>query len=174
MRFFKEVQRATLKTNQYINDNSGSLLDLLLFLLTPIIALDVLRQLFTTGGLFWTIMTLAYIGFFALIPTLWMRSTVESQNPERDFISYLGSPRTYLTALILILIPIAYSYIPAMANMTNSLTIQTFDYSSDYLAVLLYILFTALILRFSFIIPLAPCVEKYLFLSRQSLRPRCR
>jgi hypothetical protein len=154
MRFLKEVQRATLKTNQYINDNNGSLLDLLLLLVTPVIALDTFRQLFNSGGLFWTGLTLAYIGFFALIPTLWMRSTVENKDPERDFISYLGSPRTYLTALILILIPIAYSYIPTIAALLNTLMMQVFAYSSEYLTSLLYVLFTALILRFSFIIPL--------------------
>jgi hypothetical protein len=154
MEFLKEAQRATLKTNTYINDNGDSLIDLLLLLVTPLVAIDVLRQLFAPDSMIWVSMTFLYISIFMLIPTLWLRSTVESKDPDRDFISYLGSSKTYLTNLILILVIITYIKMPEAANVLDGMIAayipQGFAYTEAVLAVISSLIF----LRLSFLIPL--------------------
>lgn len=154
MDFLKDAQRATLKTNTYINDNGSSLIDLLLLLVTPVIALDVLRQLFTEGGIVWLGMSFLYLCLYMLIPTLWLRSTVESKDPDRDFISYLASSKTYLTNLILILVAIIYIKIPDIAAFTNQFALDSFGMELKHTKTIIVTVLSLLFLRLSFLIPL--------------------
>ncbi len=154
MNFLKEAQRATLKTNTYINDNGGSLIDLLLLLVTPLIAIDVLRQFFSPDSLIWIAMSFFYICVFMLIPTLWLRSTVESDDPERDMVSYLGCSKTYLANLVLILVTIAYIKIPHMAALLNSIISMYIEGGFDYTGTVLSVALSLFLLRLSFLIPL--------------------
>jgi hypothetical protein len=154
MKFLKEAQRATLKTNAYINGNGDSLIDLLLLLITPLIAIDVLRQFFLPDSLIWIAMSFFYICIFMLIPTLWLRSTVETDNPERDIISYLGCSKTYLTNLILILVTIIYIKIPEITHLLDNLINKYIASDFNYTATVLSIILSLLFLRLSFLIPL--------------------
>ncbi|MCS5597475.1 MAG: hypothetical protein NZ828_09485 [Alphaproteobacteria bacterium] len=154
MEFFKDVKRATAKTNIYINDNGGSLIDLLLLLVTPLVAIDVLRQFFDAAGYVWIAMSFLYICVFMLIPTLWLRSTVESEDPERDFVSYLGSSKTYMTNLILILITIIFIKIPEIAGMIDKALLDTSGVVFAHTALVTFVIFSLACLRLSFLIPL--------------------
>jgi|GEM_PF-2649286 len=154
MEFLKEAQRATLKTNTYINDNGDSLVDLLLLLVTPLVAIDVLRQFFAPDSITWIGMSFIYISIFMLIPTLWLRSTVETKDPERDLISYLGSGKTYLTNLILILVTISYLKIPDLAQFFDGLIGAYFPDGFAYTGIVLTIIMSLIFLRLSFLIPL--------------------
>lgn len=154
MDFFKDVKRATAKTNLYINDNGGSLIDLLLLLVTPLVAIDVLRQFFDPSGIIWIVMSFLYILVFMLIPTLWLRSTVESENPERDFISYLGSSKTHLTNLILILVTIIFIKVPEAAKLIDQAMLSTIGLEFKNTAFMIFAVFAVVCLRLSFLIPL--------------------
>lgn len=154
MDFLKDAQRATLKTNAYINDNGSSLIDLLLLLVTPLVAIDVLRQLFPTDGMVYVGMSFVYMAIYMLIPTLWLRSTVESHDPDRDFISYLGSLKTHLTNLILILVAIIFIMIPDMSVAVDSYLKDTHGIEFEYTNMTIITVLSLLFLRLSFLIPL--------------------